>query len=375
MREPCVIFAGGGTGGHLFPGLAVAESLVRMRPGASSLFACSDRPLDAEILSRAGASFEPLPAKPVSLRPRGLWRFLRGWGPSVRRGTALIRAARSTGCSPVVAAMGGYAAAPVVMAARAERCPVVLVNLDARPGKANRWIARHTARTFTAASVEPMPEGWEWVRPIVRDAARASGPRAGYRRGLGLDPDLPVLMVTGGSQGARSINALMRTLVESRPDALRGWQVLHQTGEHDNAVLIAAYEARGVRAIVQRFSDRMAEWWGGAELAVSRAGAGSVAECWANSVPTLFLPYPYHRDEHQRFNARALERAGAAEVVRDRIEPGANMADAGEALTRLLGDAPARNRMVQAIRGLGPADGAERVAEGILEVWSRASVT
>jgi UDP-N-acetylglucosamine--N-acetylmuramyl-(pentapeptide) pyrophosphoryl-undecaprenol N-acetylglucosamine transferase len=345
------VFAGGGTGGHIFPALAIAEHLGDAR----CVFVCSDRPLDAEILRKERAEFRAIPAKPMGLRPRAVVRFLKSWGPSVRASRAVIR--ECGGSSVTVVAMGGFVAAPAAQAAHAERVPVVLVNMDAVPGKANRWIARRASRIVTSA---PAPdETWERVPPIVRAAARASGNPAQCRAALGLDAASRTLLVTGASQGARSINQLVVSLVRDQRRLFDGWQVIHQTGAGEDAAVASAYREAGIAAVVRPFLDTMGLAWGAADLAVSRAGAGSVAEAWANAVPTLFLPYPYHRDQHQRRNAEPLVTAGAAVIETDPVIGGRG---AGPTLSGLLESGSRRGTMRQAYQALGPADGARRIA-------------
>lgn len=365
------IFAGGGTGGHIYPALAIAEALAAARPGSRVRFLVSQRPLDADILNKeraAGrsADFEAIPAQPFSLRPAGFYRFITWWGASVRAGREAIRRARAQGPVTVVA-MGGFVAAPVVQAARVEKSPAILINLDAVPGKANRWIARHVRRVLTAAPLAPghEREGWAPIPPIVRAGAVCERPVSECRREFGLDPERSTLLVTGGSQGAGSINGLVTALAARTDRPLKEWQVIHQTGKGAAEEVRAAYEQAGVRAWVGEFIERMGVAWRGADLAVSRAGAGSVAEAWANRVPTLFLPYPYHRDQHQKHNARVLVDAGGAALVPDRIDPGRNLEGAGAALATLLADRARRAAMRSALEKLGSADGAARAASAV----------
>jgi len=360
------VFAGGGTGGHIFPALAIAEHFATLDPGSRWLVACSDRPLDSAILERARAERVVTPAKPFGLRPKSLARFVRSWGPSVRQGRGILREARAQG--PVVLlSMGGFVAAPYVQAARAERVPVLLVNLDAVPGKANRWISKRAQRVVTVADVEGWGE-WERIPPIVRTGAKASASPQECRAALGLDPESLTLLVTGGSQGAESVNALVQRLLETVPDAFAGWQVVHQCGkasEPVEAALERAYVQAGVPARVSSFIHEMGVALGASDLVLGRSGAGTVAEVWANGVPAIFLPYPYHQDEHQRANARPLEQAGGALVVTDLIDPQANATapdGAGMRLMGLLRDQTERARMRACLHKLGPADGAERVA-------------
>lgn len=370
------VFVGGGTGGHLFPGLAIAEEINAATGGtAATAFVCSDRPIDEQILKGAGVEYYSISAKPLVLRPKGLWRFLAAWGPSVRNCRALYRqlAQRVGGKDRVhVVAMGGFVAAPAVRAARAEGLRVTLVNLDAQPGKANRWIARMSDHAVSVFEVNAKyAANWRVVPPIVRAQAIAPGTTAECRSRLGLNPDQPVLMVTGGSQGAGTINRLMIDLLKVHHAHLSsgGWQVLHQcgrSGDVSEAELVAAYRTAGVPAVVSELVAEIGCWWGAAELTVSRAGAGSVAEAWANQVPTLFLPYPYHKDQHQRLNALRMTSAGAGVLAVDLVRPEANALGVLPVLAELVSNAPRRDRLRQALSKLGKADGAKRVAAMLL---------
>jgi len=368
-----VLFAGGGTGGHLFPGIAIAEQLADMAPGVASRFLCSTRPGDSQMLAQeqvAGSaiSFTPVPAQPFGLWPRTLARFLMSWGASVRCVRDEIGQA-TRGGPVVVVAMGGFVAAPAARAAGNVKCQVVMVNLDASPGRANRWIAGRASRVLTAAVVSGYD--WEVVRPIVRRAAMAPGDAQMCRKQLGLEPDRPTLFITGASLGARSINEFAAAFVKSPLGgvALRdgGWQVLHQTGKGEGAKYAEIYKEARIPARVVSFSRDMGCAWGAADCAVSRAGAGSVAEAWSNQVPTMFMPYPYHADQHQRLNALPLANAGAAVLTQDRVDPGDNLREAGALLLLLLNDAAKRGAMRQALTALGPADGAPRIARVLCE--------
>ncbi len=369
MNGRPVIFAGGGTGGHIFPALAIAEQLP---PESRTHFICSDRPLDAELLRRAPLAaerFTALPARPFGLRPRAALRLASTWGACVRTVRGIIKGLQQeTQTPPVLVAMGGFVSAPAVRAALSERCPVVLVNLDAAAGLANRWIARRTARCYAVAAAPPRPRGVSWrvINPIVRGGFSDLPTPAEARARFGLAPDAPTLLVTGGSQGARTINALLGAFFSAnrRP----GWQVIHQCGRDNPGVIRAVYEQAGCTSHVELFIDDMPAAWSAADLAVSRAGAGSVAEVWATGTPTIFLPYPYHADGHQRLNALPLERAGGAVIHDDLIDPDRNLASIGPTLRALLDDPQKRRAMRSALQNLGPADGAETLAGAMIEM-------
>jgi UDP-N-acetylglucosamine--N-acetylmuramyl-(pentapeptide) pyrophosphoryl-undecaprenol N-acetylglucosamine transferase len=357
------VFAGGGSGGHLSPGLAIAERLGEMDDTARAHFVCSRRDVDRTMLAEARVAFDQLPGSPLSLRPLGLLRFARDFVRSRRAARAVLD---RTGAEHVVA-LGGFIAAPAVAAAAARRTPVTLVNLDAPPGRANRWIARRCDQVLSAVPVPEMPRFARRVVGMpVRRGAMAPGPADACRRELGLDPEAPTLLVTGASQGARSINALLGALVESDPTAFNGWQVLHLSGAADAQRLRSAYAAAGVPAEVRPFLHGMGAAWGAADLAVSRAGASSVAEAWANAVPTVFLPYPHHRDRHQHRNAQPMAEAGGAIVEVDRPDPDENLRRSGTVIRELLRDERRRETMRSSLRRQRAPDAAATIARLLL---------
>ncbi len=369
-ERPHLLFAGGGSGGHIAPGLAIIEALG---DAAESSFICSERPVDAHMLTEAGVSFRPVAAVGLSRRPLGVVRFVR----SFRRAAAQVETHLREGEIDLVATLGGFVAAPAVKAALRMNIPVVLINLDAVPGAANRWIARRRGVRVISAVPTPRRPGFAEVitgMPIRR-ASIADGDAARCRRAFDLDPDRPTLLVTGASQGARSINQLLTRLATHESKMFEGWQVLHLCGEGAGVDLAAAYTAGGVHASVRPFVDRMGDAWGAADLAVSRAGASSVAEAIANHVPTLFLPYPHHRDEHQRLNVQPYVEAGVAEVIRDAIDPEANARTVGPRLVRWMRDDEARAAWRQTLAARPPEAASERIATLLLDTAAAGSHT
>ncbi len=363
----CIAFAGGGSGGHLSPGLAMAERLMSLGGGVGSLFLCSDRPVDALMLGEAGARFLPMPARPPSLHPLKLLRFLRSWRATRAAAGGAMREANVRH----VVSLGGFVSAPVVRQARAMGVPVTLLNLDATPGRANRSVARWATQVWSAVPAKGLPR-WDGrvIGFPVRRSAIAPGEAAACRAQLGLQPTLQTLLVTGASQGATSLNRFVPHFAGQRAGLLAGWQVLHLAGslpEGQLSALREAYRAAGVAAVVMPFLHRMGLAWGAADVALTRAGANSVAEAELNRVPCLFVPYPYHRDLHQRENARHLVEAGAAAIALDAIEPEANMPVMGRLLESLLTDGPARDRMHAALTALPRVDAAETVARRLVD--------
>lgn len=361
---PTFVFAGGGTGGHLYPALAIAEQLRRLDPAARCEFLCSTRAIDEKILRQEDAAFHAIPAHPLGLHPKRLVKFVLGWGAAVARSREMLQGfARDRDVQ--VIAMGGFVAAPVVQAARAERLPISLVNLDAVPGKANRWIARHVSRIFDAADSGRFPSAIV-VRPIVRAAAVTNLSREECRASLGLAPEMLTLFITGGSQGARTINDLIVLLLTEHKSLFQGWQIYHQTGPDGEAAMQRAYDEAGIPARATAFCREMGLAWGAADVAITRAGAGAVAEVWASATPAVFLPYPFHRDQHQRKNAERLVRAGGSTLARDWLDSTRTQTEMLPLLSLLLTHSGERASRVEALRRLGPADGALTIAKILL---------
>ncbi|MFO0826939.1 MAG: glycosyltransferase [Phycisphaerales bacterium] len=359
-----IVLAGGGTGGHISPGLAIAERLRSLDPSSRPIFACSVRPIDAEMLREADAEFSPIPAEPFGLSPRRLLRCaISGW-----RGRRAARDLMTRAGAVHVVALGGFVTAPVVAAARSLGIPVLLVNLDATPGKANRWVASRATRVLSAVPTPSLPGFAERVigMPIRRVAIAPTDP-VSCREALGLKGDVPTLFVTGASQGATSLNSLMVELVRQRREAFADWQVFHLCGHGDQASIERAYADAGVRAKVQTFQHRIGLAWGAADLALSRAGANSVAEAAANAVPTLFAPYPYHKDLHQKHNAQPLVDEGCAAMELDLIEPAANMSGLGRTLAELMTDPARRATMRSRLLARPLEDAALTIAKLLLD--------
>ena len=376
-----VIFAGGGTGGHIFPAIAIAEQLratdlssgqcsdpCHQSPSSdfgaspSTAFLCSTRDIDRRILEPRGLDFAPIPATPFSLNPKALARFALGWHASVRACETAIRARcdawsiEPTAC--VLVATGGFVCAPAAAAARRLGCRVALVSLDAVPGKAARLLARKADAVFTtypAFNLEP-------IGPIVRNQARAPAPPDECRRRLGLDPNLHTLVVSGASQGATSINAFVTALVRTHPEFFKGWQILHQAGPDRAEPVAAEYRTLPVPAKVVGLIDEVGLLWGSATLALARSGAGTVAEIAANAIPALFMPYPYHKDQHQRLNALPLVETGLAVILDDLIEPAKNIAaHAATVADHMRSAATAQQALASGL----PADGARHIAQAL----------
>lgn len=354
------LFAGGGTGGHLFPGLAVAEELRQQRPGCRILFVGSERLIEAEILAEAGEEHVSLPIRSSADLKSRPWRFLIDNLGAVRTAGRLVREHRPR----AVLGLGGFASFPLLLQAQWRHVPCLLLEQNAIPGRVTRWQARR-ARTVCLT----FPES---AQRLPESACRVTGnPVRQSIAGLAQSPgasDSHILLVLGGSQGAESLNQAVRTWVAAHRELLNGWTIWHQTGPRQQAEIAAEYARLGIPAEVAPFWSDLPQRYAAAGIVVSRAGATTIAELLCAGRPMVLLPYPHAADDHQRANAASLLQTGAAEVVEhaDDVEETARRLAA--VLTPLLGDSERRRRLARAARALARPEAAQTVVDLLLAV-------
>ena len=352
-----IVFAGGGSGGTVAPGIAIAERLQDQSQPVESIFVCSDRPVDRAILEPTGFNVYPITARPPSRSPVKAFQFASGWLSSRRA----VRRVFKKGDHLV--SLGGFVAPPVVSEARSQGLPISMLNLDVVTGRANRWIARRSDEILEAVISDLTTAGEPFGVPL-RKGVLASADVSASRKKLGLEENRPTLLVTGASQGARSLNLFMKAFVHNHAHALAGWQILHLVGaggEADEFRML--YAEANIPAQVIEFLDEMGDAWGAADLVLSRGGASSIAEIRANRVPSLIAPYPWHTDNHQAANAKELVGVGGAIIVDDEIEPSQNLGSIGLPLQSLLTKPQERERMFKALESLPQQNAAEAIAQ------------
>ena len=360
-------FAGGGTGGHIYPALAMAEQITKKNDGSSILFFCSSRDIDARIMSKSGHEFLPLPAVGLTKSPRQFFQFCMLLVKSYYFVKHILMPFRN---NAAVIGTGGFVSAPVVFAARALKIPVYLINTDTVPGKANRLLARYAKKIFVQfeQSREFFPKRDVQVVgcPLRSDFQNPDRHKA--FSDLALQEGKKVLLVTGASSGAANINdAMISILAELAPFA-GDWQVVHLTGVLHIDEVQQAIKGLDMTYHAVDYYDDMPSLLAAADVVIGRAGAVSVAEFAAAGTPAICLPYPYHKDNHQRKNAQVLVDAGTAVIVDDNIESPAQTArDLLAVLTDLLANESKRTAMTPAARGIGKTDAAERILELVTE--------
>lgn len=312
MNRPFLISCGG-TGGHLAPGISVAERL--QAAGESCALLVSQKQVDARLVEAyPHLNFIRVPGSAWGWSPLALARFV--W--SLARGTLtaqrLLREFRPAG----VIAFGGFLTGPIALACAVHDVPLALHEANRRPGRAIRWARRLADRLYLPEGVRlpGVPSGR--VRfpgyPLRREIRRTPAEIA--RRKLGLDPGAKVLVILGGSQGAASLNEWVRKNLDRLANEGISLYCLTGLGKGTSGVIERKQpDGRRVTAHFVPFSDQMATVLSAADLVISRAGAGSIAELVSCQVPSILVPYPYSADQHQQANARFLEQQGGCVVV------------------------------------------------------------
>ncbi len=343
-----VIIAGGGTGGHVIPALAIAQQLKKQF-SAEVLFIGTARGIETRLVPAAGFPLELIQVgalKNVSLvtRLKTMFDLPRAIAASSRMITAFD--------PEIVIGVGGYASGPAMVAALRRRLPTLAFEPNVVPGFANRMIARwvsaaavhfeETCQYFPHCRVTGVP-----VRPAFFSIPLKTG-------------GVPTLLVFGGSQGARAINQAMIESLAGLRAKIPGIHIIHQTGQRDYDRVLTAYQSSGISGEVHKFIDDMPETFGRADLLVCRSGASTVGEITAAGRPAIFVPFPAAADDHQNVNARALERADAAVVVE---ESNLGPSYLVETIVALLSDAPRLRSMSAAAKSLAHPQAVEEIAE------------
>jgi len=370
MNNRNFIFAGGGTGGHIYPAIAVAEQIVKLEPSARIRFFCSNRSIDTHILAKTGFEYTTLPAKGFSVTPTKILSFCTSFLKSYKIAGQRISENKDT----VVIGVGGFVAAPVCLAAHRQRVPIVLLNIDIVPGRANKIMARWASEIFvqfedTRQYLAGTKAKISTVGCPLRSSFSNPQPQKAIEQ-LGLDKDKKILLVTGASSGAENINTAMCLLLEKLDTFADHWQIVHLTGVSNFEKVRSRYSNAKIGHKVLGYFDDMPDLLTAADLVVGRSGAVSVAEYAAAAVPSICIPYPYHKDKHQYLNARKLADAGAAVIVDDLSDATDRAERLWQELEKLMKDEGKRQEMKQNCRKITRPDAASKIAERLEQVVS-----
>jgi len=366
------VFSGGGTGGHLYPALAVADAVATIRPDVRVVFVGAHRGIEARVLPQRGMEHLLLPVEGFA-RGAG-WR---GWKalPALARSVVEVADLYARLHPEVVVVTGGYAGAPAGLAAAAMGVPLVLQEQNAVPGLTTRLLSRWARRIHVA-----FPEALERLpRSIARRSVVSGNPvaapvarsRAEARTRFGLPADAPVVLVVGGSQGARALNRAVLDAAREVAGGARtrpaGMHLLWSTGPRHFEAVASALSALGGPGWVHAapYIDDMPAALAAADIAVSRAGAMATSELAAWGVPSVLVPLPTAAADHQTHNARALASAGAATML---PETRLSADTLWREISRLLEADPVRETMREAALARARADSAEVIARDVLSL-------
>ena len=362
MKPLRIVVAGGGTGGHLYPGIAVARELLRREPSAQISFAGTARGIESRVIPREGFQLDLL--RSVGLRGASLLAYARGLA-LIPMGLADAWRILSRRTPDVVIGVGGYSSGPVMLAAVLRRIPTLLLEQNAVPGLTNRTLAHvvdAAAVTFEETVVYFGRRGFVTGNPVRAEfldktvETETAGRRA------------PRVLIFGGSQGAHAINMAMVEAASKLAAHVGGLAITHQTGERDLELVRDGYRRAGLAARVEPFLFTMDREVKEADFVVCRAGATTLAELTAAGKPALLIPLPTAADDHQRKNAEVLARAGAAEVLEQRSLTGQELADR---ILALANDPSRREAMGRAATTLARPHAARAIADRVLILAGR----
>jgi UDP-N-acetylglucosamine--N-acetylmuramyl-(pentapeptide) pyrophosphoryl-undecaprenol N-acetylglucosamine transferase len=355
LRE--LAFVGGGTGGHLFPGIAIAERARELFPACRSIFYRTSRAVEERIF--AGCGFE---TRTIEIHAPG--KTLRGWYRFVRESlTARGLLESELEGADVVFGLGGYASVPGILAARRLGIPVILLEQNAVPGRVNRLfapvvdaIACPHAGMRTTLARRPVILG----NPVRRAVLEAAGARRRPARAARAAGERRTVLVAGGSQGAAGLNARIRDALGGLAELREKIQWIHIAGDADKECMSKAYRFHGFAAEVHAYSPDLPSLMASADLFLGRSGGTTVAELAILGLPSVLVPYPHHTDQHQRRNAAVLASAGAARILE---EAEVNENSLRQVIREVLFDDERLQQMGEAARGAAFPDAADRALD------------
>jgi UDP-N-acetylglucosamine--N-acetylmuramyl-(pentapeptide) pyrophosphoryl-undecaprenol N-acetylglucosamine transferase len=355
-----IVIAAGGTGGHLFPGLAVGEVLIGR--GHRVMLIISEKEIDAlATQGRSEFRIERVPGVGIqSKSPIALVKFALKFNAGLNQVKALYRDFQPS----AVLGMGGFTSTAPILAGRSRKIPTFIHESNAIPGKANKLNARLVTRVLLGFEecAQYFPKGKSTVTGTpIRTSLVTRLPKTEALEAFGLLTGKQTLLVMGGSQGAHGLN---QSLINALPQLTgKPLQIIHLTGKQDEQLMHESYAKAGVTAFVAAFYHRMEEAYSAADFAIARSGAASLTELSHFGLPGILIPYPYAAEDHQTFNAKIFERAGAATLLQERETSGETLA---KKLLWFLDDPARLSDMSVRCASLAPQQAAERVADTIL---------
>ncbi len=376
-----VLFAGGGSAGYLFPGLAVAARLIERMPDAAITFAGSGKPRERHAVRKAGYLYTMIPSRPSPQNPLQVLRFVTDNAAGFCAARWILREQQTS----LVVGLGGYTSMAVVRAAVARGLPTFLLEQNAIPSRTTRWLSRSAAMVCAAfdevrphlhvqAAVtvtgNPARQAFEHLYHRKTKAQAANNGdfnenQAPDAANVRASQSKKRLVVLGGAGGARSLNESMPAALKQLGPRLDGWQIVHQTGEGQLQETERRYRQQGVNALAVTFIDEIASVLFASDLVVCRAGGTTLAELALAGVPAVLVPYPHTADDHQTANAKVVAAAGGCRLVDETSQDGALDRALARELESLLVDDHLRGEMGLNMGRLAKPQAAVDIADSI----------
>jgi UDP-N-acetylglucosamine--N-acetylmuramyl-(pentapeptide) pyrophosphoryl-undecaprenol N-acetylglucosamine transferase len=360
-----IIISGGGTGGHIYPGIAIARALMQLKPEAKILFVGGKGQRESKIIPDSGFDFVPVLVQSFPRKLSFKWLKVMVKVPAGFFKSLIIL---SKFKPDIAIGTGGYVCGPVLLAAWFLRIPIVIQEQNAFPGVTSKILGRWAKEIYVpfveAVKYFPAERTKITGNPIRKEVFTAPD----SHEKLGLDKNKITITIIGGSQGARSINSAVIDALKNLSQFISEIQIIHSTGESDFSRVQEAYKNSPIKAIVQPYFYNIEEVYAGSNLVVCRSGAMTLAEISACGLPAILIPYPYAAEDHQTFNAKAMEDSGAAIMIKDDQLTGELLA---ETIISLIKDKKKFTSMAEKSKSLGKPNAAQEIAESIISLVVR----
>ena len=370
-----IVIAGGGTGGHLFPGIAIAEAFAERNEKSKILFVSTGRPFEISVLSKTDFKHKAITAE--GIKGRGLWRqavSILKIPKGIFESIMILKKFRPD----IVIGVGGYSAGPVVMGAWLMGIKNVIHEQNILPGITNRILSGFADRIYLSSKDTklksflrrvPFKPGKVVVsgNPVRKKILHFTSSEQNFNPGEAEKKKPFTVLILGGSQGAHSINMAVLETIEYLKEKEK-YFFIHQTGSFDEQDVRKSYKKNGISCVVKTFFDNMARQYHKADLVVCRAGATTVAEITAIGKASVFIPFPFAADNHQVLNAGSLEKAGAAEIIFQKDLTGRKLA---QRIEHYESNPKALKKMAGIAKSIAMPDAAETIVDGCYELLGR----
>ena len=369
QRALRIVIAGGGTGGHLFPGIAIAQEFETCNSETRIIFVSTGNPLERSVLAKMNFELQGITA--AGIKGRGIWNQLIA-ALKIPKGILESMRILKDFAPDLAIGLGSYSAGPVIFGAWLRRIPIVIHEQNILPGITNRILSRFAKRiyiSFESAKSKLDSRKVHWTGNPVRRELLAYSDRHAPEINRNTSREIFTVLIIGGSQGAHRINMAVIEALEHIKDKDH-LHFVHQTGETDEQQVKSAYRRNNIQCTVQSFFDHMAEQYSRADLLICRAGATTVAEITALGKAAIFIPFPYAADNHQVLNAGSLSDKGAAEMI---LENDLSAENLSEKIAYYAAHREALNDMAARAGGLGNPDAAKNIVDDCYELVNKST--